>query len=146
MDPIRDNELLLTRRHFFGRCSAGIGVAALSSLLNPQAFAALTDSSHGGLGQPHFAPKAKRIIYLFQSGGPSQLDLFDYKPALQGQHGNELPDSVRMGQRLTGMTSGQSSFPMVSSMFNVQPARPVGRLGERSHAAHWRQSPTTCAS
>jgi hypothetical protein len=117
MDPIREQELLMTRRHFFGRCSAGIGVAALGSLLGPDAIAALTDPSKGGIAGPHFAPKAKRIIYLFQSGGPSQLDLFDYKPGLQGQHGNELPESVRMGQRLTGMTSGQSSFPMVSSMF-----------------------------
>ncbi|GMV95157.1 MAG: hypothetical protein AMXMBFR82_49350 [Candidatus Hydrogenedentota bacterium] len=117
MDPIRENELLWTRRHFFGRCSAGIGVAALGSLLNPRALAALTDPTAGGLAGPHFAPKAKRIIYLFQSGGPSQLDLFDYKPDLQGLHGSELPDSVRMGQRLTGMTSGQDSFPLVSSMF-----------------------------
>ncbi|MCC6694964.1 MAG: DUF1501 domain-containing protein [Candidatus Hydrogenedentes bacterium] len=128
MDPVREHELLMTRRHFFGRCSAGIGVAALGSLLSPQAMAALTGPANSGLGQPHFAPKAKRIIYLFMSGGPSQIDLFDYKPQLQPVHGNELPDSVRMGQRLTGMTSGQSSFPMVSSMF---------KFDQHGQSGHW---------
>ncbi len=117
MDPLREHELMMTRRHFFGRCSTGIGVAALGSLLSPHALAALTCPAQGGISCPHFAPRAKRIIYLFMSGGPSQIDLFDYKPQLQAQHGDELPDSVRMGQRLTGMTSGQASFPMVSSMF-----------------------------
>jgi hypothetical protein len=69
------------------------------------------------LGAPHFAPKAKRIIYLFMSGGPSHIDLFDYKPALQKLHGTELPADIRMGQRVTGMTSGQKSFPCVAPMF-----------------------------
>ena len=75
----------------------------------------------GGLpGLPHFAPKAKRVIYLFQSGAPSQMDLFDYKPRLKEFHGTELPDSVRMGQRLTGMTAAQSSFPVAPSIFKLQ--------------------------
>lgn len=108
---------LLTRRQFFGRAAAGIGTAALASLLNPQLFA-----GGGGmeqvLGAPHFKPRAKRVIYLFMSGGPSQLDMFDYKPQLKRLHGSELPQSVRRNQRLTGMTSGQSSFPVVSSVFN----------------------------
>jgi len=72
----------------------------------------------GGLpGVPHFAPRAKRVIYLFQSGGPSHLELFDYKPKLKDLHGSELPDSIRMGQRLTGMTSGQTSFPVIAPKF-----------------------------
>src|SRR2546427_1604423 len=103
----------LTRRHFFGRTATGIGVAALANLLGPD----LRGEVHGGLpGLPHFAPKAKRVIYLFQSGGPSQMDLFDYKPKLQAVRGIELPDSIRKGQRLTGMTATQSSFPMVPSI------------------------------
>jgi hypothetical protein len=71
-------------------------------------------------GLPHFAPKAKRVIYLFQSGAPSQFESFDYKPKLSELHETELPDSVRMGQRLTGMTSGQASFPVARSIFNFQ--------------------------
>ena len=103
----------LTRRHFFSRTSTGIGIAALSTLLNDDLHAA-----HGGLpGLPHFAPTAKRVIYLFQSGGPSQMELFDYKPALQKLANTELPDSIRMGQRLTGMSATQSSFPVVPSRY-----------------------------
>ena len=69
---------------------------------------------------PHFAPKAKRIIYLFQNGAPSQLESFDYKPMLNQQMGQELPESIRMGQRLTGMTAGQSSFPLVGSYYGFK--------------------------
>ncbi|MBS0207853.1 MAG: DUF1501 domain-containing protein [Planctomycetes bacterium] len=77
-----------------------------------------TASAHGGLPElPHFAPKAKRVIYLVQSGAPSQMDLFDYKPELKKFRGQELPDSIRQGQRLTGMTSGQKNFPIAPSMF-----------------------------
>ena len=109
----------MTRRHFFGRSAAGIGVAALGSLLNPGIFSALASSSEQRfpLAQPHFPAKAKRIIYLFMAGGPAQMDLLDYKPTLDQLHGEELPASVRMGQRLTGMTSGQKSFPVVKSLF-----------------------------
>jgi len=99
----------LTRRHFFGKTATGIGAAALGSLLANDA---------GALpGIPHFAPKAKRIIYLFQSGGPSQLELFDYKPRLADKYKTELPESIRMGQRLTGMSATQSTFPVVPSRF-----------------------------
>jgi hypothetical protein len=117
-------ELMVTRRQLFGLAGKGLGVAALASLLNPDLLAAsqaqdsTKDSKTGGLvGIPHFAAKAKRVIFLHQSGGPSQIDLFDYKPALQKLHTTELPDSVRNGQRITGMTSGQSSFPCVNSLF-----------------------------
>jgi Protein of unknown function (DUF1501) len=102
----------LTRRHFFHRASTGIGIAALASLLGREAKA-----ERGLTGFPNFAPKAKRVIYLFQHGAPSQLDLFDYKPGLTAQRGQELPDSVRMGQRLTGMTAYQAKFPTAPSIF-----------------------------
>ncbi len=120
MSPIRENQLLMTRRHFFGRAATGIGAAALGSLLNPGLFAAFAGETASGqpvLGKTHFPPKAKRIIYLFMAGGPSQMDLFDYKPMLETFHNKELPDSVRMGQRITTMTSGQKAFPVVKSLF-----------------------------
>jgi hypothetical protein len=106
---------LLTRRHFFGRTATGIGATALASLLNlPSGLAASAASSSS---PNHHTPRAKRVISLFMSGGPSHIDLFDYKPQLQKLHGTELPASVRMGQRVTGMTSGQKSFPCVAPMF-----------------------------
>ena len=120
---------MMTRRQLLGSTSTGIGVAALASLLNPELSAnpALDPMGRpinpktGGLAElPHFKPKAKRVIYLHQSGAPSQIDLFDYKPKLKDVHGSELPDSVRKGQRITGMTSGQDSFPVASSVFDFQ--------------------------
>ena len=109
------NDLDLTRRHFFSRASTGIGIAALGNLLAADLGAAAT---HPGLpGLPHFAPKAKRVIYLFQSGGPAQMDLFDPKPGLHDLQGTELPDSIRGGQRLTGMTAAQTTFPVAPSKF-----------------------------
>src|ERR1700704_1326209 len=120
MNPLYETQLLLTRRHFFGR--AGLGLAALASLLNEQGKAAERPAeTTGGLpGLPHLAAKAKRIIYLFQSGAPSQMDLFDYKPQLDGFRAKELPDSIRQGQRLTTMTSGQKAFPVAPSIFKFQ--------------------------
>ena len=119
MDPRRESSLLETRRHFFGRMATGIGTAALASLLNPESFAGTNQApiDSGVLSEPHFRPKAKRIISLFMSGAPSQIDLFDYKPKMQDVFDTELPDSVRMGQRLTTMTSGQKRFPIAPSMF-----------------------------
>ncbi len=107
-----EHELLMTRRHFFSRSSAGLGAAVLATLLGDEL------KAQGGLApQPHFAPKAKRVIYLFQSGAPSQLELFDFKPKLYQMRGVELPASVRMGQRLTGMTATQATFPVAPSLF-----------------------------
>src|SRR5437660_840201 len=108
--------LLQTRRQFFGRSATGIGAAALASLLADDARAADDLKTSGALPKLHFAPKAKRVIYLFMSGGPSHIDLFDYKPKLKSYFGQDLPASVRMGQRITGMTSGQKSFPCVAPM------------------------------
>src|SRR6516162_7986855 len=120
MDPLLENRLLLTRRHFFGRARSGIGLASLAALLEGDLAAAPDgdrSAASGLAGLPHFPPKAKRVISLFQSGAPSQLDLFDWKPKLADLRGTELPDSVRMGQRLTGMTSRQDSFPVAPSRF-----------------------------
>jgi hypothetical protein len=119
MDPINEQQRLITRRHFFSRTAAGIGTAALGSLLNPRIFGEIATPEYP-LKATHFAPKAKRVIYLFMAGGPSQMDLLDYKPTLEKLHKTELPDSIRMGQRLTGMTSGQKSFPVANSMFKFK--------------------------
>src|ERR1700739_1876248 len=118
MDSRFETQLLLTRRHFFSRSSTGIGMAALAGLLSGDLRPAGEAHPSAGLpALPHFPPKAKRVIYLFQSGAPSQMELFDYKPKLEQFRGQDLPASVRMGQRLTGMTSGQKSFPVAPSIF-----------------------------
>ena len=108
----------LTRRQFFGQSATGIGTAALAALLNPELFADgppnPSSQGKGALPATHFPARAKRVIYLFMHGGPSQMELFDYKPALSKWNGTELPDSVRGDQRLTGMTSGQASLPIAA--------------------------------
>ncbi|MDP6596952.1 MAG: DUF1501 domain-containing protein [Candidatus Poribacteria bacterium] len=104
-----------SRRKFLTQTSLGLGAAALSFLSDPTPAGAAT--STGVLGKPHMVPKAKRVIYLFQSGAPSQLETFDYKPRLRQLRGQDLPESVRRGQRLTGMTSGQATFPLTNSIF-----------------------------
>lgn len=108
------------RREFLSKTSLGMGALALGSLINPLSGMGShsNKASFGGvLGQPHFAPKAKRVIYLFQSGGPSHMELFDYKPKLSQMQGSDIPESVMGGQRLTGMSSGQASLPLVGSKF-----------------------------
>ncbi|MHB1178139.1 MAG: DUF1501 domain-containing protein [Daejeonella sp.] len=118
---ILEHGLNFNRRRFLSRMSLGLGSIALGSLLMPDLL------SGGGMGEddfvpgiPHFAPKAKRVIYLFQNGAPSQLELFDYKPKLRDMMGQELPASIRAGQRLTGMTANQASFPMVGSFVDFK--------------------------
>ena len=123
MTPCFEHELVDTRRRFFGKAATGIGAAALASLLQGGGWAApaAPRPRTGGLpGLPHFAPRAKRVVFLFQSGAPSQIDLFDYKPQLRKFHKQELPDSIRRGQRITGMTAGQDSFPVAASIFKFQ--------------------------
>ncbi|WP_336513885.1 DUF1501 domain-containing protein [Pollutibacter soli] len=118
MDEFNKFRLNTTRRHFLTKAGLGIGGVALGSLLLPDLFGKKEDDTQALLaGLPHFAPKAKRVIYLFQNGAPSQLETFDYKPKLADMLGQDLPASVRMGQRLTGMTSGQKKFPLVGSAF-----------------------------
>jgi hypothetical protein len=124
LDPITQRHLMMTRRHFFGRSATGIGIAALSSLLSDDLSAQETSGVNPGF--PNFPPTAKRVIYLFQHGAPSQLDLFDYKPALQKQRGTELPESIRMGQRLTGMTAFQAKFPTAPTIFKFSQCGETG--------------------
>ena len=110
-NKLSENPLTMTRRYFLGKAAKGLGGVALGSLLNERLLAG--PETVDGLPQfPNFAPKAKRVIYLFQSGGPPQMDLYDYKPYLDKVHKQEVPASVFNGQRLTGMTAGQSSFPV----------------------------------
>ena len=113
MNPFQQDSVL-TRRRFFTQGRNVLGGAALASLLG-ESFARAAASHHAP--GPHFAPKAKRVIYLHMVGGPSQMDLFDYKPVMEKWFDKDLPDSVRMGQRLTTMTSGQARFPIAPSKF-----------------------------
>jgi len=110
MDAIKESVMVETRRQFFGRSARGIGGAALASLLQ--------GANENGL--PHFAPKAKRVIYMHMVGAPPQHDLFDYKPQMKGWYDKDLPESIRNGQRLTTMTSGQSRFPIAPTIFKFQ--------------------------
>ena len=120
-----------TRRHFFGRTSLGLGTAALAGLFANDIFAGDQYSGDaaaagpagltgGSLSAYHHAPRAKRIVYLFMSGGPSQIETFDHKPQLKVDNGRELPDSVRRGQRLTGMSGNQATLPMAGSIFDFK--------------------------
>tara|TARA_R110002111_G_scaffold2705_5_gene18058 strand:- start:52942 stop:54399 length:1458 start_codon:yes stop_codon:yes gene_type:complete len=120
MDPVFEYERNLTRRTLLGKSSRGIGGAALASLLYPELFNQSVNAEAIPAGVQKIAPKAKRIIYLFQSGGPSHVDLFDYKPILRKLHGSNLPDSVKGTQRVTGMTSGQKSFPVVAPFWEMK--------------------------
>src|SRR5476649_1707749 len=106
----------LTRREFFGKTAQGFGSLALASLL-PGVLNFGEGSVQSSLGKYHHAPKAKRIIYLFQAGGPAQQDLFDYKPMLNKMHGQPLPPEIRRGQRLTAMSANQSVIPCAGSPF-----------------------------
>jgi hypothetical protein len=121
MNPLIDFQNQLNRRALLRGSAAALGSASLASLLTRDGLAA----PHGAT-PTHFTPKAKRVIYLFQSGGPSHLELYDYKPKLKELHGTELPDSIRQGQRLTGMTSGQKSFPVIAPKFGFHQSGQAG--------------------
>lgn len=115
-----EHGLNFNRRRFLSKLSLGLGSVALGSLLIPDLFTGGVDESSLPPGIPDFAPKAKRVIYLFQNGAPSQLESFDYKPKLREMMGQELPASIRAGQRLTGMTANQASFPLVGSYYDFK--------------------------
>lgn len=125
MNLLRDYDLFSTRRQLFGRAALGVGTAALASLLSRELPAATPgaagredgDFGRGVLGGTHFPAKAKRLIYIVANGGPSQMDLFDYKPQMDELFDTDLPETIRMGQRLTTMTSGQARFPIAPSKF-----------------------------
>ncbi|WP_050028273.1 DUF1501 domain-containing protein [Verrucomicrobium sp. BvORR034] len=129
MSLLADHNLFETRRQFFSRGKNALGYAALTSLLGEglarQATASSSGAAASGLG-PHFAPKAKRVIYLHMVGGPSQMDLFDYKPGMREWYDKDLPASIRNGQRLTTMTSGQARFPIAPSKYEFSQ---VGQCG-----------------
>ncbi|MGB6044448.1 MAG: DUF1501 domain-containing protein [Pirellulales bacterium] len=116
MDPLSEYQARLTRRQILSGGGKLMGTAALASLIGRDAQAARSDLGSMN-GMTHFAPRAKRVIYLFMAGGPSHIDMFDYHPRIRELHGIELPASIRMGQRITTMTSGQTSFPVVAPMF-----------------------------
>src|SRR5665213_394939 len=120
MNPFEERQQLISRRHFFKSTGLAAGRIALAGLMFPELLRAagtgVAGHGHPALpGLPHFAPKAKRLIYLFMNGAPSQIDLFDYKPGLPKLFDSDLPPSIRMGQRLTTMTSGQARFPIAPS-------------------------------
>jgi hypothetical protein len=123
-DPLEEYLLNLTRRRFFGvagqTLTAALGGVALGSLLGAGRSSGAVPAAPAAGPAPHFRPRAKRVIYMHMEGAPSQLDLFDYKPGLAGRFNEELPDSIRQGQRLTGMTSGQSRFPVAPSIFKFE--------------------------
>jgi hypothetical protein len=116
---------MMTRRQLFGRTALGVGTGALASMLKAEGWqtqgSALPKTHQGLPGLPHFAPRAKRVIYLTMNGAPSQLDTWDYKPKLPEQFNVELPDQIRRGQRITTMTSGQQRFPVAPSKYNFSP-------------------------
>ncbi|MEM7232256.1 MAG: DUF1501 domain-containing protein [Planctomycetota bacterium] len=115
MNPLREHELMLTRRQLFGRTALGLGTAAMANLLGSDLLA----QTNGFVPGTHHAPRAKRVIYLFMSGGPSHIDLWDYKPKMRAMFGKQLPDHVRDGQRITGMTARQrSGLPLAPSKYN----------------------------
>jgi hypothetical protein len=130
MDPLQQYACLQTRRHFFRRSALGIGTAALATLLGSEQSAAAEERAPTGgvAGLPHMPARARRVIYLFQSGAPSQADLFDPKPNLEKHRGQDLPASVRNGQRLTGMTAGQATFPVAPTIFKFAPQGKSGVL------------------
>jgi hypothetical protein len=122
LPPTYDQLMRSTRRHFLGASALGLGSLALNRVLGAPLSA--SPQALGGSGHP--LPKAKRVIYLFQAGGPSQLETLDPKPLLNQRHGEQLPDSVRKGQRLTGMSGGQSALPMAGSF---TPFKRYGKAG-----------------
>jgi len=122
MNAFEEFQQLQTRRHFLTSGKNLLGGAALLSILGQSA----AGESTGRPAGPHFPPKTKRVIYLHMVGGPSQMDLFDYKPVMRDMYDKDLPDSVRMGQRLTTMTSGQARFPIAPSKFKFSQAGECG--------------------
>ena len=119
MTPVQQAIRTETRRQFFARQAKGIGGLALASLMAEDARASKSAEVRGGglPDLPHFAPKAKRCIYLHMMGAPPQIDLLDYKPKMKDWYDKDLPESIRQGQRLTTMTSGQARFPIAPSIF-----------------------------
>lgn len=128
MNPFEEARRLETRRQFLGRGKNVLGMAALSSLLGESLFQGIAGAAEDMPHLPHFAPKAKNIIYLHMVGGPAQMDLYDYKPKMAEMYDKDLPESIRNGQRLTTMTSGQTRFPVAPSAFKFSAAGQCGLM------------------
>src|SRR5213594_1580417 len=133
MDPLEHFIVRQTRRTFFKNTGLAAGRIALASLMFPGLFRAAAGTRQGRAhpplpGLPHFAPKARRLIYLFMNGAPSQIDLWDYKPRLSELFDTDLPESIRNGQRLTTMTSGQKRFPVAPSIYKFAPHGQCGTM------------------
>src|SRR5436305_1084667 len=130
MNPDLEKALHLSRRQFFGRAATGIGIAALAGLLQDEGLAAAQRSAARDMpplpGLPHFEPKAKRVVVLWQGGAPSHVDLFDHKPGLIEKNGQQVPESVRSKARLSTMTAGQKSYPVLPP---IRPFRQYGKSG-----------------
>ena len=125
MNPLTDNRRHITRRALLGKGATGVGLAALSYLFRNDFASAVSNTAAGPVsnalaGLPHFAPKAKRVIYMFQNGAPSHVDLFDYKPKLREWYGKEIPPEVQQGKRLSTMTSGQKAKPVLPEITNFK--------------------------
>ena len=121
LHPFEEHQAAMTRRSFFGKMAKGVGAAALASMINPSLLFgsnSLNVPFQNELGLPHFPPKAKRVIYLFQSGAPSHVDLFDYKPMLQKWHGKQIPDELTQGKKFSTMTGGQTDGPIIGAISN----------------------------
>ena len=129
MGPLREAQAMLTRRRLFGRAALGLGVPALASLLRDDGVASAAESSAGGLpGLPHFAPKAKRVIYMLQNGAPTHSDLFDYKPTMVEWHGKQIPDEIQAGKRFSTMTGGQKARPVLA---------PITKFARHGESGAW---------
>src|SRR5688500_7391995 len=129
MHPLTEQRLHVNRREFFGKSATGIGTAALASLLARESLAAPAVPGMGGLAElPHFAPKAKRVIYLFQNGAPTHVDLYDYKPRLQELHGKPVPQEYLGGKRFSTMTGDPTGKLMLA---------PVEPFQERGQSGAW---------
>ena len=130
MHPIQQLQAAMTRRAFFGKMAQGIGIGALGTMLNPGLLAgnSTNHASSAGNTLPHFAPKAKRVIYLFQNGAPSHVDLFDYKPELERWHGKQIPNELVEGKRFSTMTGKQQNRPVIS---------PRGHFAQRGQSGAW---------
>lgn len=126
MNPFFERDLRLSRRQLFGKAATGVGAIALMSLLSEDGLTQAAQKKPGLPGVPHFKPKAKRVVVLWQGGAPSQVDLFDHKPELEKMRLQELPESVRKGKRLSTMTSGQAKFPILPA---IKPFRQYGQNG-----------------
>ncbi len=131
MNPLLEQQAVLTRRQFFGSTGLRMGGVALSMLAGQRAMAIERPAAprmHLGLPElPHFAAKAKAIIYLHMNGGPAQQDLWDYKPKMAEFYDKDLPDTIRNNQRITTMTSGQARFPVAPSLFKFEQHGKCGR-------------------